>query len=113
MWHFCDKEFANIKSTKECFNMREELLKGLTEEQIARVKNCKNSDELLALAKAEGIELTDEQLTAISGGGVCSVVSNIGDAINQSDCPMCGCNDVTVKDNWARCKGCGFEWNRL
>ena len=93
--------------------MREELLKGLTKEQIARVKACKNGNELLELAKAEGVELTDEQLKAISGGGVCSVVSNIGDAINQSDCPFCGCNDVVVKDGWARCKGCGEKWNRL
>ena len=49
--------------------MKQELLKGLTEEQIAKVKACKNSEELLALAKNEGIELTDEQLNSISGGG--------------------------------------------
>ena len=42
--------------------MKNELLKGLSEEQIAKVKACKNNDELLALAKEEGIELTDEQL---------------------------------------------------
>ena len=48
--------------------MKKELLKGLTEEQIAKVKACKNSDELLAMAKAEGIELTAEQLEAINGG---------------------------------------------
>ena len=52
--------------------MKKELLKGLTEEQIAKVKACKNSDELLAMAKAEGIELTDEQLDTVSGGGACS-----------------------------------------
>ena len=40
--------------------MNKELLKGLTEEQIAKVNACKNQDELLALAKEEGIELTDE-----------------------------------------------------
>ncbi len=51
--------------------MRDELLKGLTKEQIAKVKACKNSEELLALARAEGIELSDEQLAAVSGG-VCS-----------------------------------------
>ena len=62
--------------------MRKDLLKGLTEEQIAKVKACKNHEELLALAKSEGIELTDEQLAAISGGGACSVVSDIGDKIN-------------------------------
>ena len=48
--------------------MKKELLKGLTEEQIAKVKACKNSDELLAMAKAEGIELTAEQLDAVNGG---------------------------------------------
>ena len=31
--------------------MRKELLKGLTEEQIAKVKACKNNEEVLALAK--------------------------------------------------------------
>ena len=49
--------------------MRKGLLKGLTEEQIARIKNCHSSAEFLELAKEEGIQLTDEQLSAISGGG--------------------------------------------
>jgi hypothetical protein len=48
--------------------MKKELLKGLTEEQIAKIKTCKTVDELLALAKAEGVELTNEQLAAVSGG---------------------------------------------
>ena len=70
--------------------MKQDLLKGLTEEQIAKIKECKNHEELLALAKAEGIELTDEQLATISGGGACSVISDIGDKINPTDCPKCG-----------------------
>ena len=45
--------------------MKEELLKGLTEEQIAKVKACKNQEEVLALVREEGIELTDEQLEAV------------------------------------------------
>ncbi len=48
--------------------MRNELLKGLTDEQIAKVKACENSSDLLQLARDEGVELTEEQLTAISGG---------------------------------------------
>lgn len=48
--------------------MREELLKGLSDEQIAKVKACNSQEELLKLAKDEGIELTDEQLEAVSGG---------------------------------------------
>ena len=90
--------------------MKKELLKGLTEEQIAKVKQCKNHEELLALAKQEGIELTDEQLQTISGGGVCSVVSDIGDKINPNDCPKCGANDPK-KDGYKRvCKKCGYVW---
>ena len=48
--------------------MKQELLKGLTEEQIAKVKACKSQEELLALAKEEGIELNEEQLEAVNGG---------------------------------------------
>lgn len=48
--------------------MKQELLKGLSKEQIAKVKACKNSEKIFALAKAEGVELNDEQLKAISGG---------------------------------------------
>ena len=50
-------------------SMKQELLKGLTEEQIAKVKACKNHEELMALAKKDGVELTEEQLNAINGGG--------------------------------------------
>jgi len=48
--------------------VKKELLKGLTPEQIEKVKACKGQEELLKLAKGEGIELTEEQLQAISGG---------------------------------------------
>ena len=49
--------------------MRDELLKGLTKEQIAKVNECKTADEILSLAKKEGIELNEAQLAAVSGGG--------------------------------------------
>ena len=39
-----------------------------TPEQLEKAKACKTSDELMALVREEGIELTDEQLDAISGG---------------------------------------------
>jgi len=41
----------------------------LTTEQKEKAIACKTPDELLKLAKEEGIELTDEQLEGISGGG--------------------------------------------
>ena len=49
--------------------MNKELLNGLTEEQIAKIKACKNSQEIITLAKKEGVELTKEQLEAVNGGG--------------------------------------------
>ena len=42
--------------------MKKELLKGLSDEQIKKLERCKNSEEILALAKSESIELTNEQL---------------------------------------------------
>lgn len=40
-----------------------------TPEQIEKAKAAKSAEELLALAQEEGIELTDEQLNAVAGGG--------------------------------------------
>lgn len=57
---------------------KQELLNGLTPEQIEKVKACKSQEELLKLAKKEGIELTSEQLEAVSGG-VCSSDKNKDD----------------------------------
>lgn len=90
--------------------MKMDLLKGLTKEQIAKVKACKSSEELLSLAKEEGIELTDEQLSAISGGGACTVISDVGDYLNTNDCPKCGCNDYDVVNGKRKCKKCGHKW---
>ncbi len=91
--------------------MRKELLKGLTEEQIKKVEACKNSDEILALAKTEGVQLSDEQLEAVSGGS-CS---------STNKCPECGSKnlrqisknvngDSTAK--MYKCCDCGREFGR-
>jgi hypothetical protein len=65
--------------------MKEELLQGLTEEQMAKVKDCHNVEELLALAKQEGVELTDDQLAAVSGG--CGTPTAV-------PCPRCKSTNV-------------------
>ena len=91
--------------------MRKELLKGLSEEQIKKVEACKNSDEILALAKTEGVQLSDEQLEAVSGGS-CS---------STNKCPECGSKnlrqisknvngDQTAK--MYKCCDCGREFGR-
>ena len=90
--------------------MKKELLKGLSEEQIAKVNACKNSEELLAVAKEEGIELSDEQLEAVSGGCFSS----------SGKCGKCGSKDI--KETYhnggysgeyytCKCQKCGFSWN--
>jgi len=86
--------------------MKEELLKGLTEEQIAKLKTCKNAEEILTAAKAEGIELTDEQLEAVSGGCGPRVVA----------CPKCGNTEkVRITHQYSGdsywCRNCDFNWD--
>ena len=43
-------------------------LNELTEEQKAKALACESPEELLALAREEGMELTDEQLEGVAGG---------------------------------------------
>ncbi|MBQ9042199.1 MAG: Nif11-like leader peptide family natural product precursor [Eggerthellaceae bacterium] len=40
----------------------------LTEGQKAKAQACKTPEEVLALAKEEGYELSDDELEAVSGG---------------------------------------------
>ena len=88
--------------------MRKELLKGLSEEQIAKVKECKNQEELFQLAKDEGVELTSEQMEAVSGGG----------CFSSFKCPNCGSKvyrklpvyQVSGCSTY-KCNECGHEWS--
>ena len=89
-------------------SVKKDLLKGLTDEQIAKVRACNNTDEILALAKQEGLELTSEQLEAVNGGA-CS---------NTDNCPPCpSCGSTNVKSKYSgskvsvyKCKDCGKEF---
>ena len=88
--------------------MKEEFLKGLSEEQIAKVKACKSQEELSKLAKDEGVELTDEQIEAVSGGG----------CFSSFKCPNCGSRDYRKLPIYQvsgcsayQCNSCGYEWS--
>jgi hypothetical protein len=91
--------------------MEKELLKGLTDEQIAKLKTCQSQEEMLALAKEEGIELTDEQLEAVSGG--CSMPEP-----KPEVCPQCGKSEYDEKTytdgiysiTSYTCRHCGRIW---
>lgn len=47
----------------------ENILSKLTDEQKKKVDEAQSPEELLAIAKETGYELTPEELEAISGGG--------------------------------------------
>ena len=82
--------------------MISDLLKGLTEEQIEKIKECKKAEEIIALAKAEGVELTEDQLQAVSGGG-CSA----------GPCRFCGSNNTELIFDWGirgLCHDCGEKF---
>ena len=92
--------------------MRNDLLKTLSEEQIARVKACKNPEEIMSLAKQEGVELSEEQLAAVSGGG----------CFSTNKCPKCGATKFQkitryvgpgggVEVTIYKCEKCGEEWS--
>lgn len=88
--------------------MNKELLNGLTKEQIAKVKACSSAEEVLALAKAEGLELTDEQLEAASGGDSCLYI----DLGSEDKCPECGSTDVKLlAHQYLLCNKCLHRWS--
>ena len=49
-------------------NIDESILSKLTDEQKQKVKTAQSPEELLALAKESGYELSPEELEAIAGG---------------------------------------------
>jgi len=92
--------------------MRKELLKGLSEEQIKKVEACKSPEEILSLAKAEGVQLSDEQLEAVSGGGCGG---------RERKCPKCGSNNLNdeykeinhIEYRVFKCNDCGHSWKLM
>ena len=75
----------------------------LSPELMEKPKMCKSADELKALAEAEGVELSEEELGALSGGGVepecpeyktcrnfCAVYTTVGSP--------CDCTQVNICD---------------
>ena len=86
-------------------------MKNLTPELIAKAKAAKSSKELFELAKENGVELTeedaktcfeqlhanaeisDDELEAVSGGGICQDIVDFfqgGNRHNDSACAHCG-----------------------
>lgn len=74
----------------------------LTPDQIERSKACRTTTELVALAKAEGIELIDEQMESISGGW------DDGDSSKVDHCANCGSMNLAWTGMDWKCLDCGM-----
>ena len=56
----------------------ENFYESLTDEQRQQARECKTPEEMLALSKKWGVQLSDEELDSISGGSMWS-----------NDCNLC------------------------
>lgn len=72
--------------------------KDLTPEQRDKIDSSMSADELLTLAKDEGIELSAEELDEVAAGKkewtdivVCFKCQKSYDRMKMKKCPNCGC----------------------
>ena len=97
--------------------------------EIKKVEACKNAEEILALAKEEGVTLSDEQLEAVSGGcGIKDPYEYVVDETLEQTCPYkvdthcynCGSHNftqtfethktITGTKVHCKCNDCGNTW---
>lgn len=97
--------------------MRNDLLKGLSEEQLEKARACNSSEELLEAAKEEGLELSEEQLEAVSGG--CGGTTAPKPAVNPGVLKCSSCGSTNIQRHYDEsasdpdkfvCYNCGFKW---
>ena len=72
-------------------NINENMLSKLTDEQKKKVRDAKSPEELLAIAKEAGYELSPEQLEAVSGGEISWCSDNSCKEVCYGD-GICGIN---------------------
>jgi len=69
----------------------------------------KNPDEILALAKDMGMELSDAELEGVAGGSIWDPPNAYSDG-----CPNCGSHNLQYgnvgQTMWYTCKDCGKTW---
>ena len=108
-------------------------MKNLTPELIEKAKNAKNAEELLELAKANNVEITekdakiyfdqlnssgalsDEELDAVSGGGLFCPSDEEDSAEHKEKpnlypCPKCGSPSLPAANAMRRCKKCAHRF---
>ena len=72
-----------------------------------KLKNASSPEEILALVKEEGLELTDGELEGIAGGA---------EWLMGVKCPYCGRTgqidvDIFIEGDHYWCKRCGMGWD--
>lgn len=97
----------------------------MNEEMIAKAKEAKSVEELMALAKENGIELTEEdakmyfeQLNAkkgeLSDDELDNVSGGMRGAAAATPCPKCKTQGrYTGSGNEYKCPKCGCRWDSL
>ena len=72
-------------------------LEDLTPEQMEKAKAMKTPEELLEFAKSEGYELSDDELSAVSGGrwSGCEAFRCESDTCPALDCTSVVCSSQT------------------
>ena len=108
-------------------------MKNLTPELIEKAKNAKSAEELLALAKENDVEITeeeakiyfdqlnsngsvsDEELDAVAGGGLFCPSdeedsSEKEEKPNLHPCPICGNPSLPAANAMRRCKKCAHRF---
>ena len=82
----------------------------LSEELQQKAKACETPEEILALAKNEGIELSDEDLESLSGGIDLGWSDKKQRKPGEIYCPKCDSDSVWFKAFSYKCAKCGYEW---
>ena len=68
-----------------------------------KLKGAMTPEELLAVVKEEGYELTEEELAHIAGGG--------GFPWNSpKNCPSCGSGNIYHYGSEFFCRDCSYHW---
>lgn len=49
-------------------DINDKIIDGLSDEMRAKIAGCERPEDFLALAQDEGVELSDEQMEAVSAG---------------------------------------------
>ena len=74
----------------------------ISSEMMEKARACKDSDELFALTKAEGVELTEDQLDTVAAGDYgdindCDSLDCVGHDCDVYKCDSNACRDLDCK----------------